>query len=156
MVYVTLFYLECTLCSLPVQDRFLKVSPSVLKTAHEICMKIEDYRMNTDFVYNRTLHNLHKEKLGRSQQRKNVSAHVSYTSADWGQYGRKGVNSQLSRGRKNYRVFTHYSRARKRMDGEDVCGSKIKVQFSIPGQDSNEVGNQNRPFHDRKGKGAVI
>ena len=118
---------------------------------HETC----SHTMNSGFVYNSTLHNLHWDKLGRRQERNNVSAQLSCISPDWGQDGRR-VNSHYYRGRKNYRVFTHYSRARKRMDGEDVCGSKIKVQFSLPGKESNVTESQNGHVQGRKGNVHVI
>lgn len=105
--------------------------------------------MPTDCIHNRPNHNLPWANWNNKQQRKNVSTQVTTNSkysdrvdADWGK-DRRAARSGCLKGRKTYRVFTNYSRARKRMDGEDVNGSKIKVQFSIQGQDSDVNSSQN-------------
>ena len=110
--------------------------------------------MPAECIYNRTPHNVPWANWNGKQQRKKFSTQVNTNcnriGSSWGP-GRKVVNSGCPQGRKTYRVFTNYSRARKRMDGEDVYGSKIKVQFSSPSQDSSSVSKENL-LKGKKGK----
>ena len=108
--------------------------------------------MHSGCCHNSTHKSVPWGKWGNKQQRNNVNAQVSCDLPDRGQDRRKVGYPGCPRGKKNYRVFTNYSRARKRMDGEDIFGSKIKVQFSIPGQDSGVSGSQNWANTSRKGK----
>ena len=96
--------------------------------------------MPTECIYNSTPHNVPWANWNGKQQRKKigttqVNTNCQRIDSSWVP-GRKTA-SGCPQGRKTYRVFTNYSRARKRMDGEEVYGTKIKVQFSSPGQDSS-------------------
>ena len=73
----------------------------------------------------------------------NFSPRNGYGHSQYERWNRKGQKQGGSfKGKKTYRN-SHFYRAQKRMDGQDIYGNKINVNFSAPGQYPQSESNNN-------------